>query len=80
MFTIYDLLKNFIARFYGNMNNVTIWEQHNRVVEAIKQREPEKTRTAILDHLNYVETTIRNALGANGEFQDRGEASILDLE
>jgi GntR family transcriptional regulator, transcriptional repressor for pyruvate dehydrogenase complex len=80
MFTIYDLLKNFIARFYGNMNNVTIWEQHNRVVEAIKQREPEKTRTAILDHLNYVETTIRNALGANGEFHDSGAASILDLE
>jgi GntR family transcriptional repressor for pyruvate dehydrogenase complex len=77
MFTIYDLLKNFIARFYGNMSNVTIWEQHIHVVEAIKQRDPEKTRSAILDHLDYVETRIRDALGINGDSQNDGETPHL---
>lgn len=72
MYTIYDLLKNFLARFYGNMSNTLIWEQHVRVVEAIKRRDPEMTRTAILDHLNYVETTIRDALGVTGELELNG--------
>jgi GntR family transcriptional regulator, transcriptional repressor for pyruvate dehydrogenase complex len=80
MFTIYDLLKNFIARFYGNMNNTTIREQHINIVEAIKQRDPEKTRAAILHHLDYVETSIRDALGINGDFQHKEEAPSLDLK
>jgi DNA-binding FadR family transcriptional regulator len=66
MFTIYDLLKNFIGRFYGNMNSDTIREQHIGIVKAIKQRDPEKTREAILDHLDYVEICIRDALGIEG--------------
>jgi GntR family transcriptional regulator, transcriptional repressor for pyruvate dehydrogenase complex len=72
MFTIYDLLKNFIARFYSNMSNTLIWEQHVRVLECIKARDPEMARMAVLDHLDYVETTIRDALGVNGEPQSGG--------
>lgn len=80
MFTIYDLLKNFIARFYSNMNSNTIREQHIRVVEAIKQRDPEKTREAILDHLDYVETSIRDALGINGDQAGNSASLRSDME
>ncbi len=80
MFTIYDLLKNFIARFYGNMNSDTIREQHIGIVKAIKQRDPEKTREAILDHLDYVETAIREALGINGDHPNNWESSHPDIK
>ncbi|HDR14045.1 MAG TPA: FadR family transcriptional regulator, partial [Desulfobacteraceae bacterium] len=80
MFTIYDLLKNFIARFYGKMNSTTIFKQHIRIVNAIKQRDPDKTRQEILDHLDYVETCIREALGINGDFHNNGEGPSLDVK
>lgn len=63
MYTINDLLKNFIARFYGNMSNSLIWEQHARILESIKKRDSDLTRTAVLDHLEYVESVIRDTLG-----------------
>jgi len=80
MFTIYDLLKNFIARFYGNMDSATIRGQHIRVVEAIKQRDPEKTREAILDHLDYVETCIRDAIGITGDQPNHYESLRTDVK
>jgi DNA-binding FadR family transcriptional regulator len=80
MFTIYDLLKNFIARFYGNMNSDTIREQHIDIVKAIKERDPEKTREAILHHLDYVETCIRDALGISGDQAVNYDSLRSDLE
>jgi len=77
MYTIYDLLKNFLTRFYGNMNSARIWEQHARIVEAIKRRDPEMTRRAMMDHLDYVENSIRQALGIAGEPKaESGGASV----
>ncbi len=67
MFTLYDLLKNFLARFYGNMSSTLIWKQHVRIVEAIRERDPDMTGKAILDHLNYVETAIRDALSCEDD-------------
>lgn len=78
MYTIYDLLKNFIGRFYGDMSNSLIWEQHVRIVDAVKKRDSDLTRAAVLDHLEYVETVIRDALDISGNSQHNHNGRASD--
>ena len=79
MFTIHDMLKNFIGKYYGKIRYEEIYNQHVKVVDAIKQRDPELARRRILEHLDYVESRIKEALGLLDESRERPDAFPKNL-
>jgi GntR family transcriptional repressor for pyruvate dehydrogenase complex len=60
MFTIYDLLRESVARVFKDQRKAKkLFQQHYRIFSAIKNRSPEKARERILEHLNYVESEVK---------------------
>lgn len=74
MFTIYDILKKFIRKYYENINYNDIYNQHANVVTAIKKKDSDLARVRILEHLDYVESRIRQAVESDkGHEQEKQE-------
>ena len=71
MFTLYDILRSSIGKYYDDMDLHVIYQQHSNVVKAVKERNSDLARLRILEHLDYVESKIervvepgnQNALG-----------------
>ena len=60
MFTIYDLLRESVARVFRDQGKAKkLFQQHYRIFSAIKNRSPEKARERVLEHLNYVESEVK---------------------
>ena len=60
MFTIYDLLRESVARVFRDQGKAKkLFQQHYRIFNAIKSRSPDKAREKILEHLNYVESEVK---------------------
>lgn len=59
MFTIYDILKNSIGQYYDDLDHHAIYQQHLNIVDAIKKRVPDLARQRLLEHLDYVESKIK---------------------
>jgi len=60
MSTIYDLLKESIAKVFKDRVKVKkLLDHHYQIFSAIKNHSPEKAREKILEHLNYVETELK---------------------
>jgi len=60
MSTIYDLLKESVARVFKDRAKVKkLLNHHYRIFSAIKNHSPEKAREKTLEHLNYVETEVK---------------------
>ncbi len=62
MFTLYDILKNSIGKYYGKFDLGRIYQQHLDIVEAIKAKDSEAARSRMIDHLDYVESRIRKSV------------------
>jgi len=62
MFTIYDILKNSIGKYYTDIDIETVYGQHMEVVAAVKERDSELARLKILEHLDYVESKIKEVV------------------
>jgi GntR family transcriptional regulator, transcriptional repressor for pyruvate dehydrogenase complex len=62
MFTIYDVLKNSIGKYYDKIDPNTILEHHRKVVDAIRRKDADLAREGILEHLNYVESRIKEMM------------------
>jgi len=62
MFTIYDILKNSIGQYRADIDIHTIYRQHENVVAAIKEGNSEMARMRILEHLDYVESKIKEVV------------------
>ena len=65
--TIYDLLQEELRIAWGGIFNKRnmrkkLFQQHKNILEAVKQRDPEKGRESALAHLRYVEETWQAAL------------------
>jgi GntR family transcriptional repressor for pyruvate dehydrogenase complex len=74
MFTIYDILKKFIRKYYENINYNDIFNQHANIVTAIKQKDSDLARMRILEHLDYVESRIKQAMESDkGHEQEKQE-------
>ncbi len=72
MFTIHDTLKEFIGRYYTIMrDDKNIFDQHTKIVEAIKNRAPDLARREVFRHLEYVESRVKELIqsekGSSGE-------------
>jgi DNA-binding GntR family transcriptional regulator len=65
MYTIYDILKKFIRKYYENINYHDIYNQHAEIVAALKKKDSDLARGKILEHLDYVESRIRQVVESN---------------
>ena len=62
MYTLHDILKEWIGRYYGKLNETELLNQHAAIVEAIKKRDSDLARAKIFQHLEYVESRVREGM------------------
>jgi DNA-binding FadR family transcriptional regulator len=66
MSTIYDLLRESVARVFKDQSRVKkLLDHHYRIFGAIKSHSPDKARERTLEHLNYVESEVKGSTGQN---------------
>ena len=67
MSTIYDLLKESVAKIFTNhVKTKKLYQQHYRIFSAIKKHSPEKARESTLEHLDYVDSEVRTFTDPKG--------------
>ena len=59
MFSIYDILKESLGKYYENIKMREVYEQHCKVVDAIKKRDSALASRRMHEHLDYVETSVK---------------------
>ncbi|MDF1592346.1 MAG: FadR/GntR family transcriptional regulator [Desulfobacterales bacterium] len=64
MFTIYDIIRESIGKYFQNINYNDVYHQHQDIVQAIKVKNPDAAREKILEHLEYVETRIKELVNS----------------
>jgi GntR family transcriptional repressor for pyruvate dehydrogenase complex len=67
MFSIYDILKESIKNYFDNFNLNYIYDQHARVVSAIKKRDPVLASRRMSEHLDYVESVVKELAALSGK-------------
>ena len=65
MFSIYDILKETLKKYYESMELLDIYGQHCKVVDAIKKRDGHLARRRMLEHLEYVESSLKEFFGSH---------------
>jgi GntR family transcriptional repressor for pyruvate dehydrogenase complex len=64
MSTIYDLLRESVARVFTDRSKVKkLLDHHYRIFSAIKSHSPDKARERTLEHLNYVDSEVKASTG-----------------
>ena len=66
MFSIYDLLKESLGGYYESIKMQDIYDQHCKVVEAIKKRDPDLASRRMHEHLDYVESRVKEFTSYEG--------------
>ncbi len=66
MFSIYDLLKESLGGYYESIRMQDIYDQHCKVVEAIKKRDPDLASRRMREHLDYVESRVKEFSSYDG--------------
>ena len=62
MSTIYDLLRESMARVFRDRSKVKkLLDHHYRIFSAIKSHSPDKAREKTIEHLNYVESEVKES-------------------
>ncbi|MBW2338136.1 MAG: FadR family transcriptional regulator [Deltaproteobacteria bacterium] len=69
MFSIYDLLKESLGGYYKSIRMQDIYNQHCKVVEAIKKRDPDLASRRMQEHLDYVESRVKEFSSYDGGAQ-----------
>ncbi len=59
MFSIYDILKESLGKYYESIKMEDVYEQHFKVVEAIKKGDAALASRRMHEHLDYVETSVK---------------------
>ena len=59
MFSIYDILKKSLGKYYENIKMEDVYEQHCKVVDAIKKGDSALASRRMHEHLDYVETSVK---------------------
>jgi len=59
MFSIYDLLKESLGGIYELIDMQDVYAQHCMVVEAVKNRDPDLAGRRMREHLDYVESRVK---------------------
>ena len=69
MFSIYDLLKETVGLCYYNDEADNIFKQHCRIVEAIKNKDPQQARDRMEEHLSYIKSLVSRLLDSGKEVE-----------
>jgi len=59
MFSIYDILKESLGKYYESIKMQDVYDQHCKVVDAIKKRDSALASRRMHEHLDYVETSVK---------------------
>ena len=59
MFSIYDILKESLGKYYESIKMQDVYEQHCKVVEAIKKGDSALASRRMHEHLDYVEISVK---------------------
>ena len=62
MYTLHDILKEWIGKYYDKLSETDLFDQHMGIVEAIKQKNSDLARAKIFQHLEYVESRVREGM------------------
>jgi len=65
MYTLHGMLKEWIEKYYYKLmgkSDLNLLEQHVAIVEAIKQKNSDLARARIFQHLEYVESCVREGM------------------
>jgi GntR family transcriptional repressor for pyruvate dehydrogenase complex len=62
MYTLHDILKEWIGKYYDKLSETDLFDQHVAIVEAIKQKNSDLARATIYQHLEYVESRLREGM------------------
>ena len=65
MFSIYDILKESLGKYYENIKMQDVYEQHCKVVEAIRKRDSALASRRMHEHLDYVEIRVKELSSTN---------------
>jgi GntR family transcriptional repressor for pyruvate dehydrogenase complex len=67
MSTIYDLLKESVARVLTDRGKMKkLYQQHYRIFNAIKNHSSDKAREKTLEHLDYVDSVVKTSADRKG--------------
>jgi GntR family transcriptional repressor for pyruvate dehydrogenase complex len=59
MFSIYDKLKESLVKYMERIDMGDVQTQHFKIVAAIKQKDPDQAETRMREHLDYVQSRVR---------------------
>lgn len=62
MFSISDVLRQYICIHYEKLVKTEIYEQHEAIVKAIADQDQEQARMAMLEHIDYVDKKVQESL------------------
>ena len=62
MYTLHDILKEWIGKYYDKLSETDVFNQHVGILEAIKQKNSDLARAKIFQHLEYVESRVREGM------------------
>lgn len=65
MFSIYDLLKESLGGYYESIDMQDVYAQHSLVVAAITEGDADLASRRMLEHLDYVESRVREFSAAD---------------
>jgi len=65
MHTMYEMLRDFIGKYYDRISPVAICKQHQDVVQMLESHDPEGASQVMIEHLNYVESKLMEAVAPN---------------
>jgi DNA-binding FadR family transcriptional regulator len=71
MHTLHDMLKESIEKYYHKLDEEKLYEQHLGIVEALKEKDSELARTRVFQHLEYVESCVREGVESERVSNDR---------
>jgi GntR family transcriptional repressor for pyruvate dehydrogenase complex len=59
MFSIYDILKESLGKYLESIKMSDIYDQHSKVVEAVKNKDPDLAAARMREHLDYVKSKVK---------------------
>ena len=62
MYTVYEMLRDFIGKYYEKISPIAIYEQHQDVIQMLESHNSEGARHSIMVHLDYVESKLMEAI------------------
>ena len=65
MHTVYEMLRDFIGKYYEKISPIAIYKQHQDVIQMLERHDSEGASHSMMQHLNYVESKLMEAINTN---------------